>query len=47
MYSNQVFLIMHHRLALLTLNLGQPTQGVPLKGKKEIQKIILFSQFII
>jgi hypothetical protein len=30
MYGDQVFLIMHHYLALVTLNLGQRAQEVSL-----------------
>jgi hypothetical protein len=36
MYGDQVFLVMHHRLALVTLNLGQLAQEVLLTGKKEL-----------
>jgi hypothetical protein len=36
MYGDQVFLVMHHRLALVTLNLGQLAQEVPLTGKKKL-----------
>jgi hypothetical protein len=40
MYGDQVFLVMHHCLALVTLNLGQWAQEVSFTGK-----MILYSQF--
>jgi hypothetical protein len=39
MYGDQVFLVMHHRLALVTLNLGQLAQEVLLIGKKKLWKL--------
>jgi hypothetical protein len=33
---------MHHRLALVTLNLGQLTQEVPLIGKRNYENYTLF-----
>jgi hypothetical protein len=44
MYGDQLFLVMHHCLVLVTLNLGQRAQEVSLR-KNEIIKIILYSQF--
>jgi hypothetical protein len=35
MYGNQVLLVMHHRLVLVTLNLGQPAQEVSFTGKNK------------
>ena len=42
MYDDQVFLVMHHCLALVTLNLGQLIQEVTFTGKK----IILYFQLV-
>jgi hypothetical protein len=36
MHGDQVFLVMHHRLALMILNLGQLAQEVLLTGKKKL-----------
>jgi hypothetical protein len=36
MYGDQVFIVMHHRFALVTLNLGQLVQEVFLTGKKKL-----------
>jgi hypothetical protein len=42
MYDDQVFLVMQYRLALVTLNLGQPAQEVSLIGKKNYKNYTIF-----
>jgi hypothetical protein len=44
MYGDQVLFVMHHRFALVTLNLGQPAQEVPLIANIFLIKIKLYSQ---
>jgi hypothetical protein len=42
MYGDQVLLVMHHRLALVTLNLEQPAQEVPFTRKKNYENYTIF-----
>jgi hypothetical protein len=44
MYGDQVLLVMHHRLALVTLNLEQLAQEVPLTERSIKIKIIIYFQ---
>jgi hypothetical protein len=39
MYGDQVFVVMHHCLVLVILNLGQLAQEVPLAGKNKLWKL--------